>query len=337
VYAGEGGDLLPVRIVQGTETENMQAGVLDDIPGEGGENPFQKIHRPPTLNSVGPIRAPGPGLPANAFRDPSGMRYFQAGRRFMLEIPEESLQVHRVVASAMSRHTFAIVQPSKYGVENQELATGIGVKWKGQYLLLTAGHVVDFCPEDTLRFFLPARDIQLATTPPEQPLTVKLRGLVKLRQPTPPVFADHPVDLAAIVLSPQPNVEECFAALGECAIMPADNTQVGVFGYPGATKIPMDKNYLASPEHFFGRLNVTGDACRHEPQQDFTIPYDLPHHANGYSGSGVWHWSADPIWSPQPHLCGILATECTIDKVVSGFRIETVVKFLQDNEELLRP
>ena len=129
----------------------------------------------------------------------------------MLVIPEESLQVHRVVASAMSRHTFAIVQPSKHGVENQELATGVGVKWKGQYLLLTAGHVIDHCPEDTLRFFLPARDIQFATALTRgQALTIELRGLRELRQPT-PVFADHPVDLAAIVLPPQTNVEECFA------------------------------------------------------------------------------------------------------------------------------
>jgi len=69
----------------------------------------------------------------------------------MLVIPEESLQVHRVVVSAMSRHTFALVQPSQRGVENQEIATGVGVKWKGQYLILTAGHVVDYCPENTLR------------------------------------------------------------------------------------------------------------------------------------------------------------------------------------------
>lgn len=62
-----------------------------------------------------------------------------------------------------------------------------------------------------------------------------------------------------------------------------------------------------------------------------------PHRANGYSGSGVWYFSAEPIWSPQPHLCGILATECTIDKVVSGFGINTVLKFLEDNEALLLP
>jgi hypothetical protein len=171
----------------------------------------------------------------------------------MLVIPEESLQVHRVVASAMSRHTFALVQPSQRLVENQEIATGVGVKWKGQYLILTAGHVVDYCPEDTLRFFLPARHIQFAPQEPRPTLSVEFRGLVELRQPRPPVFADDPVDLAAIILPPQPGAEECFAALDPGATMPVDGTQVGVFGYPGATKIPLGKNYMASPEHFLER------------------------------------------------------------------------------------
>jgi hypothetical protein len=253
----------------------------------------------------------------------------------VLEIPEETLQVNRVVASAMSRHTFALVRPSRRGVENQEIATGVGVKWKGQYLILTAGHVVDYCPEDTLRFFLPARDIQFAAQEPRSTLSLELRSLLALRQPRPSVFADDPVDLAAIILPPQPGAEECFVPLDAGTTMPTDGNQVGVFGYPGASKIPIGKNYMASPEHFFGPLDAAGTACRHEPQQDFTVPYELPHRANGYSGSGVWHFPSEPIWSPKPRLCGILATECTIDKVVSGYNIETVIKFLEDKDTLL--
>ena len=93
---------------------------------------------------------------------------------------------------------------------------------------------------------------------------------------------------------------------------------------------------MASPEHFFSELDVAWEKCS-PPQQDFTVPYEMQHPANGYSGSGVWYWSDDTIWSPEPHLCGILATECATDKIVSGFRIETVIKFLQDREDLLRP
>lgn len=253
----------------------------------------------------------------------------------MLVIPEESLQVHRIVASALSRHTFALVQPSKRGVENQEIATGVGVKWRGQYLILTAGHVVDYCPEDTLRFFLPARDIQFAPDRPGGEISLELRGLVELRQPKPLVFAEDPVDLAAIILPPQPSADECFAVLDENATMPVNGTQVGVFGYPRAVKIPLGQNYMASPEHFFGPLDAASTACRHDPPQDFTVPYELPHRANGYSGSGVWQFPTEPIWSPQPRLCGILTTECTIDKVVCGFSIGTIIKFLQDNDGLL--
>jgi hypothetical protein len=65
---------------------------------------------------------------------------------------------------------------------------------------------------------------------------------------------------------------------------------VGPGVHPVLAKIPLGKNYMASPEHFFGPLDAAGAVCRHEPQQDFTVPYELPHRANGYSGSGVWHF-----------------------------------------------
>jgi hypothetical protein len=42
----------------------------------------------------------------------------------------------------------------------------------------------------------------------------------------------------------------------------------------------------------------------------------------------------EPIWSPQPHLCGSLAAECAIDKVVSEYNIGTVIKFLVDKDGL---
>jgi hypothetical protein len=32
--------------------------------------------------------------------------------------------------------------------------------------------------------------------------------------------------------------------LEETAVMPPDGTQVGVFGYPGAAKVPLGRNYI---------------------------------------------------------------------------------------------
>ncbi len=252
----------------------------------------------------------------------------------MLEIPPESLRITSVLVNAMSRHTFALVQPSKYSIENKEIATGVGVKWRGQYLILTAGHVVDHCPEETLRFFLPAGEIEFGSQVAGSRTPVEIRPLMQLPRPRPPVFADHPIDLAAIILPPQPDAEECFTVL-DAATAPANGAQVGVFGYPGANKIPIGENSMARPEHLFAAFDSAGVACRHEPQQDFTIPYELTRSAKAYSGSGVWDFPADPIWFPQPQLCGILATECSIDKVASGYNIATVVKFLEDKEDLV--
>jgi hypothetical protein len=253
----------------------------------------------------------------------------------MLIVPDESLKLQAVVGSSMSRHTFAIIQPSRHGVENQELATGVGVKWKGAYLIVTAGHVIDHCPEATLRYFLPAREIEcLPTSPTDKTISVELRKLYELANPKPPVFADD-ADLGAILLPPQPGAEECFFSLDEHATVPAEGSEVGVFGYPVAVKLPMGKNFMASPAHFFGALNARGDACKHAPIQDFTVPYELPHRANGFSGSGVWYWSSDPVWTPLPRLVGIVATECVPDHVVSGYDITTVITFLRDKADFV--
>jgi hypothetical protein len=255
----------------------------------------------------------------------------------MLEIPEESLKLQGVIANGMSRHTFALVTPSKHGAENRELATGVGVKWREKYLLLTAAHVVDHCPNESLRFFPPKREIQIVVNFAQpQSLTLHLQRLMEFEQPQSPVFADDPVDLAAILLPPQPNADECFALLEENATMPDDGAQVGVFGYPGAARIPADKTNVVVPEQFFGSLDLINRLCLHGPRQDFTVPYDQPHPANGYSGSGVWYWQEHPIWLPEPHLCGIIASECPTDKIVSGFRIETIIKFLQDNDDFIK-
>jgi hypothetical protein len=53
-------------------------------------------------------------------------------------------------------------------------------------------------------------------------------------------------------------------------------SRLGVFGYPGAVKIPLGNNCMATPEHFFATLGATSAACRHEPQQDLTVRYGLP-------------------------------------------------------------
>lgn len=253
----------------------------------------------------------------------------------MLFVPDESLKIERIVANSMSRYTFTIVQPSGYGAPNQEVATGVGIKWMGAYLILTAGHVVEHCPEDTLRFFLPAPEIQFATG--NETVKLEVRRLYELEHPKRPVFAAGEVDLAAIVLPSQPGKEECFYTLDDCPTILAEGAQVGVFGYPEATKIPVGANYMASPRDFHGPLNVKANVCTHEPirDQNFTVGYELPHGAKGFSGSGAWYWSSDPVWSPEAQLVGIVATHCPVDRVVCGYNTATVIEFLNQQKDLI--
>lgn len=250
-----------------------------------------------------------------------------------LIIPDESLELQKLVASSMSRFTFGIVQPSDYGVENQELATGVGVEWNGMHLILTAAHVVAHCPEQTLRFFLPTKNIEFAqSSGPRAP--AEIRTLLELAKPMTPIFSED-LDLAVIKLAVQTGATGCFIPLRSTDVSPKDGTEVGVFGYPSAAKIPWDANFIASPLHFFGKLDAQGKACSHPPAQDFTVPYGMPDSAKGFSGSGVWYWPAEPVWVPEPRLMGIIATHCRPHDVLSGYNIESIMAFLKEEGDLL--
>jgi hypothetical protein len=50
--------------------------------------------------------------------------------------------------NAMYRHTFGIITDRGTGAGGQNLGTGIGVFWKGTYLILTAAHTMEGFPYD---------------------------------------------------------------------------------------------------------------------------------------------------------------------------------------------
>jgi hypothetical protein len=58
------------------------------------------------------------------------------------------------MAYAMFAYTFGIVSDIN-GVEGKGLGTGVGVLWRGTYLILTAKHVVEDTPPHRICFFLP--------------------------------------------------------------------------------------------------------------------------------------------------------------------------------------
>lgn len=254
----------------------------------------------------------------------------------MLVIPDESIELQKLVVSSMSRYTFGIVQPSKYLVESQELATGVGIKWHEKYFILTAAHVVAHCPEQTLRFFLPANEINFAPSDLRQGLRFEIRGLMELGNPQTPVFADDEnLDLALIKLPQQQTQVEHFIPLDDTITSPPEGTETGIFGYPHVAKIPWKSNFMASPVSLFGKLVADGTACLHPPLQDFTVQYGLSFGPKGFSGSGVWFWQHEPVWLPQPRLAGLITRYCPMDDVLSGYSIETIMKFLIASADLL--
>ena len=156
------------------------------------------------------------------------------------------------------------------------------------------------------------RDVQFAPQQPRSIVSVELRGLVELSEPRPPVFADHPVDLAAIILPPQPGADECFVVQDEQVTMPTAGVQVGVFGYPGAIKIP-DRGELHGLARTLlwalrsGREGMSAQAAA--GLHDSLRNADLPVRA-----------SATPDATSAACL-----NQCTIDKIVSGYSIGTIL------------
>ena len=47
------------------------------------------------------------------------------------------------LSNAMYRYTFGIVGNGEGGLEGRGIGTGIGVSWRGQFLILTAAHTME--------------------------------------------------------------------------------------------------------------------------------------------------------------------------------------------------
>jgi len=165
----------------------------------------------------------------------------------------------------------------------------VGVKWKGQYLILTAGHVVDYCPKTRCGSFAGAGHPVCAAGARVHALSLEFRGLVELRHPRPrcsPMI--RLISRRSFCLpSRAPRSASRHSIQGRRCRGMARRSVFSVI--PAQVKSRSGRITWASPEHFFGALDAAGAACRHEPQEDFTIPYELPHRANGIAeaASGI--------------------------------------------------
>ena len=64
------------------------------------------------------------------------------------------------MAQAMFTYTFGIVGDYQ-GSEGEGLGTGVGLTWRGKYLIATAKHVIEDTPPQRIYYFLPQHALQI--------------------------------------------------------------------------------------------------------------------------------------------------------------------------------
>jgi len=243
------------------------------------------------------------------------------------------------LANAMYRFTFGIVVDGRHAAEGKGLGSGIGVTWKGAYLILTADHVLQQTPHERMYFLLPNESLQFAGDPiGSGPKTVQVRKRMALEKPD-TIHADND-DIAAIILPEQ--LEEQgrghFFPLDEHDAMPSQAKQVGVLGYPGEARVPVGDNFMATVFLAFGELGRADptEFPDHTSRISISYPSALTLDPHGLSGSGLWlptnDGSKQAVWSPSVRLIGLTTDHDTVRQELVGYKIEPVIEFLRAHE-----
>jgi hypothetical protein len=241
------------------------------------------------------------------------------------------------MAQAMYPYTFGIVSDFQ-GMEGTGLGTGVGVVWRGTYLIATAKHVVEDSPSQRVYYLLPQETLRVGE--PSAPLDrtqVSWQPRCTLENPR-ILLGDG--DFAVILLPEQqePAASKHYYSLEESQATPALGATVGYMGYPIASRQPLGMNYGALPSYAFGDIYCIAGS-KYDTRREFAVGYepgdDLDPH--GFSGSGVWHsGSVGEIWSPQISLAGLVTSYYRRSRVLICCRIQVLISFLKENNAALR-
>jgi hypothetical protein len=235
------------------------------------------------------------------------------------------------MAHAMYRYTFGIVSDYR-GMEGRGLGTGVGIAWRGSFVIATAKHVIEDTAPQRLYYFLPGDRLQIPESQASADWT-QVRCQLRFTLENPRIlYGDG--DLAVILLPEQPSHagKTHFYGLEENQTTPPIGTNLGYFGYPAAAAVPVGKNYAARPSHGFGE--ICAPSCQYDTQKEFAVRYEPgdeldPH---GFSGSGTWYSrSTGKVWSPEACLAGIVTSYYRISRVLICGRIEILTSFLAEN------
>ncbi len=237
----------------------------------------------------------------------------------------------QAMAQAMYPYTFGIVSDF-HGLEGKGLGTGVGVVWRGTYLIATAKHVVEDTAPQRIYYLLPQNTLRVEGSSTSVDLTqVSWQPRCTLENPR-ILHGDR--DIAVILLPEQqePAASNHFYELEESQATPSVGSNIAYMGYPAASAQPLGKNYGAMPSYAFGDICLAN--CEYDTRQEFAARYepgdDLDPH--GFSGSGIWHsHSTGKIWSPQISLVGLVTNYYRRSQVLICCRIEILTGFLVAN------
>jgi hypothetical protein len=234
------------------------------------------------------------------------------------------------VANAMYRYTFGIVGDARGGVEGRGLGTGVGLRWKNSYVIVTAAHTVQETPYERLYFLLPFMALKLVGSRISvEPAGIQISKRFQVENPQ--ILLANQEDVAAVVLVEQ--VEERgrshFYQIDSAGAEGSVGKQVGLLGYAGAARVSVGENFMATPYVSFGDLVDVpsgGDA-----ESMVLVRYSTDQHINpaGLSGSGIWAVPKPQIvWRPEVYMMGLVTHHDANSQVLVGYRIEKVIEFL---------
>ncbi|MFZ0799093.1 MAG: hypothetical protein WCA13_10970 [Terriglobales bacterium] len=239
------------------------------------------------------------------------------------------------LVNAMYRYTFGIVGDGGGGSEGRGLGTGVGLVWKNTYLIVTAAHAMQSTPYERLSFLLPDESVHFADSDLRAEATpIAIRKRFELEKPKTIIDDNH--DLAAFILEKQEQErgQRHFYQLDDHHTAPTVRDQVGVVGYPGATKLAIGEYFMPTPYWTFGELHDVPPSFDVQDRISMSYPIDRTVDAHGLSGCGMWiSNSCGAFWSASVSLIGITTDYEPSSESLIGYKVESVIHFLQDKEE----
>ena len=240
------------------------------------------------------------------------------------------------LSNAMYRYTFGIVGNGEGGLEGRGIGTGIGVSWRGQFLILTAAHTMETTAYEQLYILLPHESLVTPSSSIRTDWTLPASiGNTRVQFNDPQVLLDSDRDLAAFVL-PSQALEQArrhFYSLDDSQTTPQPVAQIGFLGYPKATRLPVGLNFVATPYSSCGLMVAVPDGSDPDSQIAISYPPTTSVDPHGVSGSGLWLPTSvtEGLWTPEVSLVGLVTHYDPQPQVLLGYRVEELVTFLKTN------